>query len=51
MKKETKIIKDKRQTRTTIPAEFVKSVDIKTGDVMIWEMEKTKLKGTVKKNG
>ena len=49
MKKQTKIIKDQKQTRTTIPAEFVKEANVQTGDIMEWEIKNKKLKGLVKK--
>lgn len=51
MKKQTKIIKDQKQTRTTIPAELVKEASIgnKT-HVAEWELENGKLKAEVKKN-
>ena len=51
MKKQTKIIKDKKQTRTTIPAELVREAEIETGDKMEWEIKDKKLKGELKKNG
>ena len=51
MKKQTKIIKDKKQTRTTIPAELVREAEVKTGDLMEWEFKDKKLKGELKKNG
>ena len=47
--KQTKIIKDQKQTRTTIPAELVKEADIKTGDLMEWDINKGKVTGEVKK--
>lgn len=50
MKKQTKIIKDKKQTRTTIPKQFVDEAGIETGDKMEWELKKKKLKGELKKN-
>jgi len=50
MKKQTKIIKDKKQTRTTIPKEFVDEVGVKSGDKMEWEVKNKKLKGELKKN-
>ncbi len=49
MKKQTKIIKDKKQTRTTIPKQFVDEAGIETGDNMEWELKKKKLKGELKK--
>jgi len=45
MKTQTKIIKDKKQTRTTVPAELVREKDVKTGDLMEWEIRNGKLKG------
>ncbi len=51
MKKQTKIIKDKRQTRTTIPAQLVKEANVETGDIAEWEYRNGKLKAEVKKNG
>lgn len=51
MEKQTKIIKDKKQTRTTIPAELVKKANVKTGDIAEWEYKNGKLKAEVKKNG
>ena len=49
--KTTKIIKDKKQTRTTIPAELVKEANIENKDLMDWEIKNGKLKGTLRKNG
>jgi len=48
MKKQTKIIKDKKQTRTTVPAELVREKNVKTGDLMEWEIKEGKLKGELK---
>ena len=50
MKKQTKIIKDKKQTRTTIPAEFVKEANVETGHIAEWELKNGKLKAEVKKH-
>ncbi len=50
MKKQTNIIKDKKQTRTTIPKEFVDKHDVKSGDKMEWDDKTGKLKGELKKN-
>ena len=50
MKKQTKIIHDKKQTRTTIPKQFVDEAEVETGDMMEWEIKKGKLKGELKKN-
>ncbi|GAH12556.1 unnamed protein product, partial [marine sediment metagenome] len=44
-------IKDKKQTRTTIPKQFVDEAGVETGDKMEWELKKKKLKGELKKNG
>lgn len=49
--KQTRIIKDKKQTRTTIPAELVKEAEVKTGDLIEWDYKNGKLKGELKKNG
>lgn len=46
--KTTKIIKDKKQTRTTIPKKFVDELNIITGDKMEWEVKNKKLKGELK---
>lgn len=46
----TKIIKDKRQTRTTIPAKLVKEAKVESGDIAEWELKNGKLKAEVKKN-
>ena len=48
MKKQTKIIKDQKQTRTTIPAELVREAKVETGDMMEWDFDKGKLKGELK---
>ena len=50
MKKQTKIIKDQRQTRTTIPAKFVKEAGVETGHIAEWELKNGKLKAEVKKD-
>ena len=49
--KTTKIIKDKKQTRTTIPAELVKEANVQNQDLMDWEIKDGKLKGELRKNG
>lgn len=49
-KKVTKIIVDKKQTRTTIPKHFVDKHNIKTEDQMEWSDTKGKLKGELKKH-
>lgn len=50
MTKKTKITQDDRQTRATIPSEFVAELDIKKGDEMGWEIKSKKLKGELIKN-
>lgn len=49
MKIQTKIIKDQRQTRTTIPAKLVKEASVETGHVAEWELKNGKLKAEVKR--
>lgn len=48
--KTTKIIKDKKQTRTTIPSKLVKEANVKNKDLMDWEYRNGKLKGELRKN-
>lgn len=43
----TKIIKDQKQTRTTIPAKLVKQAGVKTGHVAEWKIKKGKLSADV----
>lgn len=43
----TKIIKDKKQTRTTVPAKMVKEAGIETGHVAHWKLKKGKLSAKV----
>ena len=50
MKKQTNITQDKKQTRATIPKEFVEELEITKKDKMEWEVKKKKLKGELKKN-
>jgi len=47
--KTTKIVQDK-QTRATIPKEFVDKHNITKDDSMEWDDDKGKLKGVLKKN-
>jgi len=47
MKKQTKIVQDK-QTRATIPKEFVDELEITNKDSMEWEVKNKKLKGELK---
>ena len=49
-KKITRILKDKRQTRTTIPKEFVDKAKVESGDKMEWTLKGDKLKAEVKKD-
>jgi len=50
MKKTTSIIQDKKQTRTTIPQEFVDKLKINKKDKMEWDLESNKLKGNLVKD-
>ena len=50
MEKTTKVIKDKKQTRTTIPKKFVDELDISTGDKIHWKLKNDKLKGELKQD-
>ncbi len=51
MKIQTKIIKDQKQTRTTIPAKLVKEAGVGSGThIAEWELKNGKLKAEVKKN-
>lgn len=49
--KTTKIIKDKKQVRATIPKEYVDKHKITKKDEMEWDDKNGKLKGVLKKNG
>jgi hypothetical protein len=49
-KQTTKIIVDKKQTRTTIPKKFVDDLEIKSIDEMKWVKKNGKLKGELIKN-
>ncbi len=49
MKKSTKITQDKKQTRSTIPKEFVDKFEITKKDEVEWDDSKGKLKGELKK--
>lgn len=49
MKKQTKIVQDK-QTRATIPKEFVEELQITKEDSIEWELKNKKLKGELIKN-
>ena len=39
----TKIIKDQKQTRTTVPAKMVKEAGVETGHVAHWKLKKGNL--------
>lgn len=45
--KTTKIIKDQKQTRTTVPASMVKEAGVETGHVAEWEMKDGKIKAEI----
>lgn len=45
MKKQMNIIKDMKQTRVTIPKEFVDELNITRNDKVEWEIKENKLKG------
>jgi hypothetical protein len=49
MKKQTKLTKDKRQTRTTIPQEFVDEFKITGKEKIEWDNSNKKLKGELKR--
>ena len=49
MKKQTKITQDKTQTRSTIPAEFVKKFKVTKKHKIEWDDKEGKLKGELKK--
>lgn len=43
----TKIIKDKKQTRTTIPAKLVEEAGVESGHVADWKIKKGRLRAEV----
>ena len=45
MKKKTTIIQDKKQTRSTIPQEFVDKLKITKKNKIEWELKGKKLRG------
>lgn len=45
--KTTKIIKDQKQTRTTIPHILVKEANIESGHMAEWELKKGKLSANI----
>ena len=47
MKRQTKIIKDQKQTRTTIPAKMVKEAGVETGHIAHWKLKKGKLSADI----
>lgn len=51
MKKQTRITQDAKQTRSTIPKEFVDELAITKEDNVEWAVKDKKLKGELKKNG
>ena len=49
--KTTKVIKDQKQTRTTIPANMVKEAGVENKThIAEWTLKKGKLKAEIKKN-
>lgn len=48
--KETKITREREQTRVTIPKKFVEEFDIEKIDKISWNNRGGKLKGELKKN-
>ena len=48
-KKQTKITREREQTRTTIPKKFVDKLNITKEDKVEWEIKNKKLKGELKK--
>jgi len=47
-KKQTQVIKDKKQTRATIPKEFVDKFEVKKEDKIEWSDRAGTLKGELK---
>lgn len=45
--KATKIIKDQKQTRTTVPAKMVKEAGVETGHIAKWSLKKGKLSAEI----
>lgn len=43
----TKIIKDQKQTRTTVPAKMVKEAGVETGHVAHWKLKKGKISADI----
>ena len=43
----TKIIKDQKQTRTTIPAKMVKEAGVETGHVAHWKLKTGKISANI----
>jgi len=43
----TKIIKDQKQTRTTVPAKLVKEAGVETGHIAHWKLKKGKLSADI----
>ncbi len=43
----TKIIKDQKQTRTTIPAKMVKEAGVETGHVAHWKLKKGQISAKI----
>ena len=43
----TKIIKDNKQTRTTVPADLVKGAGVESGHMAEWKLKKGRLSASV----
>ncbi len=43
----TKIIKDKKQTRTTVPARMVKEAGVESGHVAHWKLKKGQISAKI----
>lgn len=43
----TKIIKDQKQTRTTVPAKMVKEAGVETGHIAHWKLKKGKISADI----
>jgi len=50
MKRQTNIIQTKKQTRATIPKEYVDKLKVTKKDKMEWDEKNGKLKGVLKKH-
>lgn len=48
--KTTKVIKDQKQTRTTIPSKYVKEAKVGSEHIAEWTLKNGKLKAEIKKD-